>query len=148
MSYRAAGVQMSRAQTTPASLELNKAKPAGTEQGWDGGSLSAPKKLRRKNGCKAEFTSTFKPMEGVYRGLPNPRKEGLSGTGMTLPGQCRGHRRAAVCMGSRRGMEGLKQAGGRLVQRETPFLALGLHSIHSYVLAVKSLKKNLFSVPF
>lgn len=38
---------------------------------------------------------------------------------------------------------GLKQAGGRLVQRETPFLALGLRAIHSYVLAVKSLK-NLF----
>jgi len=31
-SYRAAGVQMSRAQTTPASLELNEAKPAAT--GW------------------------------------------------------------------------------------------------------------------
>lgn len=144
MSYRAAGVQTARARTTPASLELNEAKPARTERGWGGGSLSATKKLRRKNGCKAEFTSTIKPSEGVYRGLPNPRGEGLSGTGMALLG----HRGAAVRAGSGRGVEGLKQAGGRLVQRGTPFLARGLHSIHSYVLAVKSLKKNLFFVPF
>lgn len=148
MSYRAAGVQTSRAQTTPASLELNEAKPARTEQGWDGGSLSTTKKLWRKNGCKAEFTSTLRPREGLYRGLPNPRKEGFSGTGMTLPGRHGGHRGAAVCAGRGRRMEGLKQAGGRLIQRETPFLALGLHSIHSYVLEVKSLKKNLFFVPF
>lgn len=45
-------------------------------------------------------------------------------------------------------MEGLKQAGGQLVQRETPFLAPGLHAIHSYVLAVKSLKKNHFFLFF
>lgn len=47
-------------------------------------------------------------------------------------------------------MEGLKQAGGRLVQRETPFLARGLHAIHSYVLGVKSLKNLFFFffVPF
>lgn len=67
---------------------------------------------------------------------------------MTLPGRHGGHRGAAVCAGRGRRMEGLKQAGGRLIQRETPFLALGLHSIHSYVLEVKSLKKNLFFCPF
>lgn len=38
----------------------------------------------------------FKPKEGVYRGLPSPRKVGLSGTGMTLSGRCGGHRGAAV----------------------------------------------------
>lgn len=60
-----------------------------------------------------------------------PHRRGGSGTGRTLPG------------GREHGVRGLKQAGGRLVQRETPFLALGLHSIHPCVLAVKSLKKNL-----
>lgn len=77
MGYRAAGVQTSRAQTTPASRELEEAKPARTERGWDGGSSSATKKLRRKNGCKAEFTSTFKPREGVFtEGFQAPEKRG------------------------------------------------------------------------
>lgn len=76
MSYRALGVQTSRAQTPPASLGLNEAKPAGAGKGMEGACLRL-KYYRGKMVARLRLTSSFKPREGVYRGLQTPQKRGV-----------------------------------------------------------------------